>query len=238
MQLEIENKLNISFGSNKLIACMHAIPPLIQGLLKQALLIVPCLFIISCSEPKEPPELNAIEKIELTNGESLARFAMPVSYKAERATKELMLFRLKYPSMAPTGPDRIPQADEIGVWVHLFERRGSTESMVAEALDEFNPERPGHEYHAGTEGAYELYRAFVGRGESQVEVTYYVFKAKDGSLVGVEDPGSWSGSYEVLRKIAPDLQITYLIAKPVGRDFIEIDEAVTSFINQHLEPTK
>jgi hypothetical protein len=139
--------------------------------------------------------------------------------------------------MARANPDGIPQADEIAVWIKLFERRGSTERMVAEALDQFNPELPGHEYHAGTEGPYELYRAFVGRGETRVEVSYHVFKAKDGSLVGVEDPGTWSGSYKVLRKIAPDLQITYLIAKPLGRNFIEIDQDLTAFINQHLEPT-
>ncbi len=217
---------------------MQAIPPLIQKLFKQGLLIVPCLFIISCSEPKEPPDHNAMKKIELTNGESLARFAMPASYKAQRKTKGLMVFSLKYPSMEPHNPDGIPQADEIAVWVELFERQGSTERMVAEALDQFNPERPGHEYHAGTEGPYELYRHIRGKGEAKKEITTYVFKAKDGSLVGVEDPGAWSVSYEVLRKIAPDLQITYLIAKPLGRDFIQIDEAVTAFINQHLEPTK
>jgi hypothetical protein len=213
---------------------MQTRPSLIQTLFKQVILIIPCLCILSCSEPN-PPNPNAIEEIELTSGGTHVTFNMPATYKTQNKVDDLMVFSLKYPSMEALDPDGIPQADEIAVWVELFDRRGSTEQMVAKALPERNPSRPGHEYHAGTEGSYELYRAFVGNGESQVEVTYYVFKAEDGSLVGAEDPGDWSGSYKVSRKIAPNLQIKYLVAKPLGKDFIQIDKAVTAFIIQHRQ---
>jgi hypothetical protein len=213
---------------------MQPIPLLIQRLFKQVILITPCLCILSCSDPT-PPDPNVMEKIELKNGNLSAIFNMPATYKTRHNVDDLMKFSLKYPSMEALDPDGIPQADGISVWIELFDRRGSTERMVAEALTERNRERPGHEYHAGTEGPYELYRAFVGKGESQVEVTYYVFKAEDGSLVGAEDPGDWSRSFSVSRKMEPNLQIKYSVAKPLGREFIQIDKAVTAFILQHRQ---
>lgn len=213
---------------------MQTTPSSIHRLFRQAILITPCLCILSCSEPK-PPNPNAMEKIELTNGGLHATFNMPATFKTRHKIDELMEFRFKYPSMEALDPEGIPQADEIAVWIELFDRRGSTERMVVEALTQINPDRPGHEYHVGTEGPYELYRAFVGKGESKVEVTYYVFKAEDGSLVGVEDPGSSFENYHVLRKIEPNLQIKYLVAKKLGREFIQIDRAVTAFIIQHRQ---
>jgi hypothetical protein len=205
---------------------------LIEKLLSRIFVIFIYLTMISCSKP---PDSNAMEKFELVHRDVTATFIMPASYKSRNKVSNLLVFRLKYPSMKPLDPDDMPQPDGISVYIELFERQGSTERMVSEALNKVNPAHTGHQYHAGTEAPYELYRHIRGRGESAVEVTNYVFKAKDGALVGVEDPGNWSGSYEAVRKIEPNLHIKYLIAKPLGRDFILIDEKVTAFINQHLE---
>jgi hypothetical protein len=213
---------------------MQTRPLLIQPLFKWMFLIAPCLCILSCSEPT-PPNPNAMKKIELTNGNLSVTFNMPAPYKTLHENDDLMKFSLKYPSMEALDPNGIPQTDGISVWTELFDRRGSTERMVAEALIQRNPERPGHEYHAGTEGPYELYRHTRGKRQPPVEITTYVFKAEDGSLVGVEDPGDWSRSFSVSRKIEPNLQITYSVAKPLGREFIQIDKAVTAFIIQHRQ---
>ena len=147
-----------------------------------------------------------------------------------------MLFRCRYPDMQPLDPDGMPQDDDIDVYITLANHRGRTERMVAEATDHFDPTRPGLDYHAGKQGPYELYRSIAGAGkDTAIEVTTYVFKAQDGKLVGVEDPGDWSVKYEAHRKIGNDLQIQYLISKPLGQDFIKIDDVVTKFINNHLK---
>jgi hypothetical protein len=199
---------------------------------KRILLLLIYLSTISCSKTPDP---NAMEKFELVHRNVNATFNISASYKSRNKVNNLLVFRLKYPSMEPLDPDGMPQPDGISVYIQLFERQGSTERMVSEALSHVNPARTGHEYRAGSEGRYELYRHIRGRGESAIEVTNYVFKANDGALVGVEDPGSWSGSYEAVRKMEPNLHIKYLVAKPLGRDFILIDERVTAFIDQHIE---
>jgi hypothetical protein len=209
--------------------------PITRRLLTKKMLILPCALMMSCSEPKAPPDPTMIEKIELRNGALSAVFAMPASYKARRATDNLLKFTIKYPSMEAANPDAIPEPDTISFYIQVFDGLGSTEYMVSKSSDHFDPAYPGQYYHAGTENFYELYRHIRGRGASQTEITTRVFKAEDGSLVGIEDPGEWSVCYEVERKIKPNLHIKYLIAKPLGNDFIQIDKAVTIFIKQHLQ---
>jgi hypothetical protein len=196
-------------------------------------LLIFCLNMSGCSKPSDPAPMN---KIELKNGQLHATFVMPATYKVERGTEALMVFRVKYPDMEPSDPNSTPRDDEIDVYITLLDRPGWVEQMVESAANHFDSSRPGRIYRAGKQGPYTLYRSTAGSVKNaQTEITTYVFRAKDGALVGAEDPGSWSVKYKVDRKIGANLQIKYLISKPLGRNFIEIDERVVTFINNYLK---
>ncbi|XLZ71257.1 hypothetical protein ABT364_04635 [Massilia sp. SR12] len=205
------------------------------SVLKVAPAIAICLVLASCDQRIDTRTSIPETKIELKLNGLRAVFLLPEAYKAEGKTGNLLVFRFKYPQMGPIGLGEMPQADEVSMFIELIEHGGSTERMVAEALDQFDSTRPAREYRAGEDGPYALYRQHIGRGATQTESTTYVFTGKDGALVGVNDPGRWSGSYEAVRRIAPNLQVKYLIAKPLGRDFIGIDEVVTAFIKTHRQ---
>jgi hypothetical protein len=179
--------------------------------------------------------INTMDTIELRNGTLRAAFVMPAAYRVERGDPDyLMAFVCEYPSMQPRDPNGIPQDDEIAIFITLLkDSQSKPEYMVGHAADHFNSKRPGQVYRAGKQGPYDLYRSELGNQIPPTEVITYVFRAKDGALVGVKDPGSWSVKYEIDRKIGADLHVRYLISKPIGSDFIKIDEVATAFINAH-----
>ena len=189
-----------------------------------------CVCLVSCSEQQEIQ--NTMNEFNLANGSLRATFTLPNSYRTKRGTEGLLIFRCKYPGMGPLDPDGDPQQDDLNIYITLMDRPSRIERMVAEAGSQFNPERPGQNYRVGMQGPYELYRNVTGYGkDSQQVVTTYVFKANDGELVGVEDPGSWAANYTAHRKIGVALKIQYQISKPIGQDFVKIDEVVVAFIS-------
>ncbi len=237
-EMRMENGINNAMGSGvRRMLILLRQPNLrtsLKRLIKLTFLFTPCFLMAACMNTSDP---NKMEEIELRNGNLHTTFVMPATYKVERGTEALMVFRCKYPGMEPLDPNGMPQDDDINVYITLLDNRPSTtERIVAEAQDHFNPERPGQKYHVGKQGSYELYRSITGTKNSHgIEVITYVFQAKDGKLVGVENPGNWSVNYEAERKIGNDLHIKYLISKKLGQDFIKIDEVVTTFINNHLK---
>lgn len=195
--------------------------------------LLPSLFVIGCKNNFDP---NVIEEIRLEDGGTQMTFLMPETYRAKRPTNHSMVIRCKYPDMEPLNLDGIPGRDDIYIYIELSEgKAGRTEFRIANAIDDYDPQRPSAEYRAGRQGAYDIYHAYVGRREPRTQTTTYVFKAQDGKFVGVEDPGDWSVKFNADRKIGDTLHITYLIAKPIGRDFIQIDQVVTTFLRNHIK---
>lgn len=205
---------------------------LIQKVIKTTILCMGFL-LIGCSDKHGSTEMK---DIELKNDGLKVTFSMPVAYKAEKVSEALMLFRCKYPHMEALDPNGLPQNEDIDIYISLLKDRPSRpERLVAEASDSFDSKHQGRAYHVGKHGMYELYRYVRGHDQARQEVTIYVFKASDGVLVGVEDPGGWSRNYEAERKLGNNLHIRYLISKDIQEDFAKIDEAVTTFIKSHLE---
>lgn len=184
-------------------------------------------------------EANTMDEIELKNETLHVTFFLPSAYKANKSSDTLLIFDCKYPDMSPANSHGIPENDDINIYITLLSDRPSEiERMVAEASDRFNAALPSKNYHSGKSGDYEIYRRFSSAGKAKQEVTTFIFRGKDGALVGVEDPGGWSRNYEAHRKIGKDIHLKYLISKNIGQDFIKIDETVATFIYNHLKTKK
>lgn len=195
--------------------------------------LLPSLFVIGCKNNFDP---NVIEEIRLEDGGTQMTFLMPETYRAKKPTNHLMIIRCKYPSMEPLNPDGLSRPDEIYIFVELSaDSGGRTEFRIRNAINDYDPNRPSAEYRAGREGTYDIYHTHIGEQEPRTQTTTYVFKAQDGKFVGVEDPGDWSVKFNADRKIGDTLHIRYLIAKPIGRDFIQIDQIVTNFLRNHIK---
>lgn len=190
-------------------------------------LFSPCL--LACDAPTKS---NMMQKFELKNGALHTSVSLPVGFVGQQSVENLLVFRLQYPSLKGHSPDDMPKADTVDVFLELAARSDSSESLVREALEQFDPARPNRPYRladAAEAAQYTVYQHFTGRPPKQQVVFSYVFTAQDGALVAVEDPGSWTKNYVFTRRIGKDLHLKYLVAKDIGRDFIKIDGAVSQF---------
>lgn len=188
--------------------------------------------LIGCSEQRSS---NIEGELRLCDGESTQLFLMPPGLKVEQKTQSHFFFRVQYPSMSTRDPQGVPQADEIAVWISLAGHIGRTELLVKQAAEKIDPSRPGQFYRDGNDGTFEIFRGMLDKNSLQPKEVIYVFRDDDGDLVGVEDPGSWSHAYGVYRKIGSKIHVQYHIAKPLGRDFKEIDKTVKNFILKHAK---
>jgi hypothetical protein len=186
----------------------------------------------ACSEQRPP---NKTGEFKLYDGESTQLFTMPKELKIEQQSQSRLFFVLAYPSMTGRDPQRVPQGDEISVWISLEDRIGSTEYLVKAAAEKIDLSRPGQVYRDGREGEFEVFRGDIDKKSSLPQEVTYVFLDDHGELVGIEDAGSWSGAYSVRRKIGTKIHVRYLIEKPIGRDFKKIDKTVKEFIFKHAK---
>ncbi len=187
--------------------------------------------LIGCSKSIDP---NSLEEIKLEDKTATVSLLLPAGYRTEVTGGYLAFIRCRYPDMSPLDPNEIPSKDDIAIWIDLSDGRHSrAEYLMERAIDQFDPKRPGLEYRAEKQEPYDVYRHI--RGKEGREETTYVFKANDGQWVEVQVHGDWSGRYTIHRNIGSDLRIMYAVAKPIGKDFIHIDEVVTDFITRRIK---
>lgn len=106
--------------------------------------------------------------------------------------------------------------------------------MVEKSLPQYDPSLPGIAFYVGKEGPYKIYRNRHRSDTKDVyEVTTYVFEADDGNLVGVSDIGALV-TYQANRRFWSNMDISYSIAKSIGKDFKAIDESVLGFLKNHI----
>lgn len=192
-----------------------------------------CILMMSLYACSEHPPPNKTGEFKLYDGESTQLFSMPKELKIEQQAQWRLYFVLGSPSMIGRDPQRVPQGDEISVWISLEDRIGSTESLVKSAAKKIDLSRPGQVYRDGKQGEFEVFRGDLDKISLRPQEVTYVFRDDSGELVGIEDPGSWSHAYSVRRKIGTKIHVRYLIAKPIGRNFRKIDETVKDFILKH-----
>jgi hypothetical protein len=190
------------------------------------------LSLYACSEQRSS---NDTGEFKLFDGESTQVFLMPKELKIEQQMPSRIFFVVDYPGMHGRDPQRVPQGDEISVWISLEDHIGSTEFLVNRAAEKIDLSRPGQIYRDGKEGAFEIFRGDLEKISLQPQEVTYVFRDDDGELVGIEDPGNWSHAYSARRKIGSKIHVRYLIAKPLGRDFKRIDKTVKDFILKHAK---
>lgn len=200
-----------------------------------ARIIVLCILIMSLYACSEQRSFNETGEFKLYDGESTQLFSMPKELKIEQQSQQRLFFVLAYPRMTGRDPQRVPQVDEISIWISLEDRIGSTESMIKAAAEKIDVSRPGQVYRDGKDGEFEIFRGNLDKITLLPQEVTYVFRDNDGELVGIEDPGSWSHAYSVRRKIGAKIHVRYLIAKPIGRDFKRIDQTVKDFILKHAK---
>lgn len=180
-----------------------------------------------CSEPKD---MNRIEQIVLRDGNTTATLALPAAYRAKAFTSDGAQFNCLYPSMQPVPAANEMVGPELTVNVLLGKSKKSFAQITIEEAqsDHFDPERPGAIYRAGTQGEYKVFHRGKSTGDPKGFDSYYVFQAKDGELVQVDD-------YSFRRQIGPNITVIYVFAKSKGNDLVHIDEVVTSFLKAHLK---
>jgi hypothetical protein len=181
--------------------------------------------ILGCSESKD---MNRIEQIVLRDANTTATLALPAAYRAKAFSTDGAQFRCQYPSMQPAASEM--EAPELTVNVLLGKSKKSFAQITMEEAqsDHFDPERPGAIYRAGTKGEYKVFHRGKSTGDPKGFDSYYVFQAKDGQWVQVDD-------YSFRRQIGSNITVIYFFAKSKGTDFVHIDEVVTSFLKAHLK---
>jgi hypothetical protein len=177
---------------------------------------------------------ETMHEVQLKNGENKVTFSLPSEYRANANSESLMILHCRYPGMEARNADKGPQPDSITIYVEVSEKKAATNSLVANAAESYDPRYPGKDVLVGTKGAFKIYRAFLGQDANSPIVETFVFKAADGALVGVDNVEKLT-AFTANRKLGPNLHIKYLIAKPIGTDFIQIDKLVTNFVRTHIK---
>lgn len=177
-----------------------------------------------------------IEVYRLTGDDRARYLYFPSTYGVRLFDSTIFQFVIQYPSMAARGLEATPGEDEIFFIIEISNKIKRTSSLVSRAARKKDISKPGQPYHDGKIEEYEVYRNDLDKDTLQPMQITYVFKDEDGALVGVSDNGDWSRKYVVETSIEPDLAIRYLISKPLGKNFLQIDSDVKKFIKCHLEP--
>lgn len=188
--------------------------------------ILICITLITNSMAKD------MTTFKLSAGNRTIQFAIPADYEAKTETESLTEIHCKYPEMTPLPKGNALQSDSIKIFIRISKQTDSTERFVAEALKRPDENRRALQYWEKRVGDYDLYRQAVTKGS---EALIYVFKAHDGFLVSVRDSFLESPYHDARRGMGDDIHIRYLIAKGIGKDFIEIDEQVTKFIRSLID---
>lgn len=188
------------------------------------------MMLVSCRQHSSKTEDEIEDEIRLSDGESVQSFVLPVGFNAGHPVESLLRFSVQYPSMTPLNWTQAIKDNEISVYIQFSRGSGKAEFLIQHAADKIDTTLPGQFYHDGKQGAFEIYRGMLNKATLAPESMVYVFRDDEGQLVAAEDPGSWSYAYIVHRKMGPKIQVRYLVAKPLGRNFIEIDKAVKDFI--------
>ncbi|MGZ9710280.1 hypothetical protein ACXX82_05645 [Glaciimonas sp. GNP009] len=182
---------------------------------------------------------------QLHSNDGKATFTLPVKYEADDADKNLITFAFHYPSMEPIRPGKAPEKDEVEIYLSPTSApdRSSAnyaKNMEDNAIDHFDPTRRGLEYRIGYQGIYRMYQLGNPNKPDSLS-TYYIFQAADEQAVRVQDPLPWTFVYIAHRTIDYRFDVQYTIAKPIGKDFVKIDEVVKTLIDQNTiiqPPTK
>lgn len=185
------------------------------------------LMVLGCSEPKD---INRIEQFVLRDANTTATLALPAAYRAKAFSTDGAQFRCQYPSMQPEPAASEMEAPELTVNVLLGKSKKSFAQITIEEAqsDHFDPERPGAIYRAGTKGEYQVFHRGQSVNDPKGFTTYYLFQAKDGQWVQVDD-------YSFRRQIGSNITVIYFFAKSKVTDFIHMDEVVTTFLKAHLK---
>ena len=178
---------------------------------------------------------DSVKQLRTKDGK--ATFTLPVKYEADDADKNLITFAFHYPSMEPIKPGNAPEKDQIKIYLSptIAPDRSSAnyaKNLEDNAVDHFDPNRRGLEYRIGHQGIYRKYQ--LGNPDEPDDLsTYYVFQASDRQLVTVKDPVPIIVLFKAHRTIDYRFDVQYTIAKKIGKDFVKIDEVVTTLINQN-----
>ena len=194
------------------------------------LMMVSAFLVISCSEDETVRQLHS--------GDGKATFTLPEKYKTKDTNKELITFAFHYPGMAPITPGSAPEKDEIKIYlspatVSDLPRVNYAENLEKNAIDEFDPSRRGLEYRVVNRGIYRRYQQGNPK-ELESLSTYYIFQATDGQPVAIKDPLPFIVNFKAIRTIDDRFNLQYTIAKPIGKDFVKIDEVVSDLIKQNI----
>ncbi|WP_323506038.1 hypothetical protein [Glaciimonas sp. Gout2] len=194
------------------------------------LMTVSASLVISCSEDKTVRQLHS--------SDGKATFTLPQKYETNNTNTELITFAFHYPDMAPITQGSAPKKDEIKIYlsrttVSDFPRINDAENMEKNAIDQFDPSRRGLEYRVENRGIYRRYQQGNPK-ELESLSTYYIFQAADGQPVAIKDPLPFIVSFKALRTIDDHFDLQYTIAKPIGKDFIKIDQVVTDLIKKNI----
>lgn len=197
-----------------------------------AFFAVGCLLLLmtACKDTMPQP-------VQLVSGNKT--FTLPAGYQPETASDTLLVFGFHYPSMEPVPAGAVPSDDQ----VHIFLSRAQSPERTASVFNrewqqrfgsQYDPKLPGKEYGGARQGSYQIY--FYGAPED-IKKTIYFFHAHDGELVRIDVPGDWGAVSIVSRTLGEIFDLKYLVAKPIRKDFIELDKDIVDFLKQQIHTT-
>ncbi|KAF3997661.1 hypothetical protein [Glaciimonas immobilis] len=176
-----------------------------------------------------------MKQLHTTDGR--ATFTLPSNYLYNDSSEDMITFAFHYPGMQSIAPGKIHAEDQIRIYLRPLDSNNlpwitAPASLRDNALQHFDPDHPGRVYQTGQQGLYRTYQ----QGDPDIPRllrTTYSFQAADGQTVTITDPAPIAAMYRAHRTIKDRFVVEYTIVKSVGRNFREIDDVVTSLINQH-----
>ncbi|WP_152606441.1 hypothetical protein [Aquabacterium sp. NJ1] len=172
------------------------------------------------------------------------KLEIPTPYLEDKKEVEnhYVVLTCLYPSMKPAGElHSSPQKEHIRITIKRAEKISSADLFLREYTRLKDSPKPIKTKYIGSDGEFDIYKTPISRTSPEASTTY-IKKNADGSLIIMEDPGNWSGSYHVSHRLSEEIEIEYQFDKELKPHFNEVDSAVIkltkSFIpRQEIKPS-